>query len=205
MKRSAGILLLGSVMACSLAANVSYAAGNSGGFAGVLYGGLTVGGDELVTVEFEDGDDGTVEAGGFLLFGAGVKYRFENSPLEVQTTVGYHFDSENAENGDVGFSRIPLDVLGFYNTGNHRFGAGITYHLNPELSMDFDSDVMVSGNGDSIKFDNSIGLVADYNYLFGNNVAVGVRYTSIEYSSSRLAEDLDGSYIGITASYFLHN
>ncbi|PCI43222.1 MAG: hypothetical protein COB51_11815 [Moraxellaceae bacterium] len=200
MKKSVDVLLLGSVMAFSLGASQSYAAENSGGFAGVFYGGLTLGGDEIITVEYEEGDDGTIEGGGFFLFGGGVKYRLENSPLEVQATLGYHFDSENAENGDIEFTRFPIDVLGFYNTGNHRVGAGITYHLNPEFSIDIDSEF-----NDSIAFDNAVGFVTEYNYLFENNIAVGVRYTSIEYSPETFDGDLDGSYVGVTASYFLEN
>jgi hypothetical protein len=90
---------------------------------------------------------------------------------------------------------MPLDLLGFYRTGNHRFGGGVTYHLNPEFEIDTDF-----ADGD-IEFDNALGLVIEYDYFFSEGLSAGLRYTSIEYEASDFDEEIDGSYFGLIISF----
>jgi hypothetical protein len=153
--------------------------------------GVTSGGDKLAEIEYEHGSDRDIKAGGLLLFGAGFDYQFGNN-WEIQSTINYQFDRADADNGDVEFERFPLDVLGFYRNGSHRFGGGITYHMNPKYSIDVDNGV----SGD-VDFDDALGLVVEYDYFFSQNVSLGVRYTDIEYDASDFNETIDGSHFGI--------
>lgn len=158
----------------------------------VLTGGLTYGGDKIATIDYEDGDDANIRAGSLFLLGLGGDYRFSPN-WELQLTVNYQFDQANAENGDASFHRLPVDLLGFYRQGSHRFGGGVTYHINPEFEADFDD---IDGDFD-VDFDNALGLVVEYDYFFTDSVSLGVRYTSIEYEASDFNAEVDGSYFGL--------
>ena len=81
------------------------------GFNGLVGGGFTFGGEDLVTVTYDDGHTQDVRSGGLVTFYGGVEYRFD-SIFSLQTTIGYHIDSVSAENGSVRFSRYPLELLG---------------------------------------------------------------------------------------------
>lgn len=164
----------------------------------MLTGGITYGGDKLATISYTNGDDVDIHGGGLILLGAGGIYRF-NSNWETQVSVNYQFDKANARNGEATFDRIPIDFLGFYRTGSHRFGGGVTYHINPKFDSDFDLD-----NGkQKIEFDNALGAVIEYDYFFNNSLSLGVRYANIKYKSSDISGDVDGSYGGVLVNgYF---
>lgn len=158
----------------------------------MLTGGLTTGGDKIATIEYEDGDDADIRAGGEFLLGLGVDYRFTPN-WEFQLTLNYQVERENADNGDASFHRTPVELLGFYSQGPHRFGGGLTYHMNPEFETDFDDfDENVS-----IDFDDALGWVLEYDYFFSESASLGVRYTDIEYTAPSFSEKIDGSYVGL--------
>lgn len=153
----------------------------------LLGGGLTFGGDDFLDVEFEDGRSEELTAGGLLDLKAGIRYQQEGSPLVIQSTIGYHFDSVDAENGDADFTRYPLDLLAFYANDKHLFGGGITHHMNPKLDINFGS----LGFDGSAKLDDETGFVLEYNYKVSDKFSAAVRYVDISY------EEVDGSHGGI--------
>ena len=197
IESSVKLMVMISVACFSLGASQSFAQEGAGGVGLVLYSGITFGGEELVEVEAEFGADGELEAGGFILLGGGLKYSMERFPIDLQATLGVHFDVEFADNGDASFTRFPADVIAFYRAEKHRVGLGFTYHLNPKL--DFDIDGVVD---DAESLGNELGFVVEYNYLSAESVAVGVRYVDIDYFLPFFG-DLDGSYVGIVVNYFL--
>ena len=151
--------------------------------------GITYGGDKLATVHYTNGDDQDIHGGGLLLFGLGVDHQFGNQ-WELQATLNYLFDTSHAENGDVTFSRWPLDVLAFYRNGPHRIGGGITYHMNPT----FDADTPAVNF--TVDFDDAVGGIIEYDYFFTENVSLGVRGTLIDYKSDG-NESISGNSIGL--------
>lgn len=157
----------------------------------LLAGGFTIGGDNLVEVEYEDGSSDELDAGDLLDLKAGFLIDLHNYPITIQTTIGYHFDSVDAENGDASFNRLPLDLLAFYNIDKHRIGAGLSYHLNPELELEF------GGVNIDIDADNAMGLVLEYGNEVADNIIVGLRYVDIEYEFEGSSEKFDGSHVGI--------
>lgn len=152
---------------------------------------VTGGGDELAKVQllYDDGDRDTqtIEAGGLVYFYAGIQSN--EAPIPYRLTLGYFIDSVDAENGSVSFSRIPVEFMGLYNSGPHTLGAGLTYHLSPELDL---GDI---GLG-SYQADDALGLVLMYEYTFEGNFALGLRYTDISYEFEGV-EDVDGSNVGL--------
>lgn len=173
--------------------------GNEGGFDFVLTAGLTIGGDDFVEIEDDNGDHvDDLEAGGLIYLGAGGHYRFANSPLSIQAVYAYHWDSVDADNGDATFDRFELDMILFYNNGPHRFGAGMTQHFGPSLDVDIDYGF----NGD-IDFDDATGVLIEYGYMFSAHGGIGVRYTDIEYDLSDISgESVDGSNVGLFITGF---
>jgi len=172
------------------------------GFSPVLYFGLTFGGDTLAEIEYVDDDDDffgdrDIDAGGLLVLGGGFLFQFSEQPFSTQVTVGYHFDSEDADNGSVDYDRTTVDIIGFYNKNKHRLGAGITYHLSPELSIKFDD-----GPDSKVDFDDEAGLIVEYNYQATKNIHVGARYTAIEYSpSENTSDEIDANHLGLMFYY----
>ncbi|MAM88079.1 MAG: hypothetical protein CME36_12320 [unclassified Hahellaceae] len=161
--------------------------------------GLTTGGDELASLEFVDGDDADIKAGGLFSIAGGLGYQLPTSPLYLQSTIGYHFDSVNAENADASFSRVPFELLAFYTADQFRVGGGLSYHLSPELEFELD------GVGkESIKFDDAAGLVLQADYLATRKVGFGLRAVFIEYDTGQNgSEAVDGNQFGLQATIFL--
>lgn len=169
------------------------------GFSPVIGVALTGGGKTLVKVEFEDGGSRRISSGGLTDLFGGVEYRAPNGKFAIQTTIGYHFDRVSADNGSLSFSRVPLEVLGFWNADEHiRLGGG----LRKAFSSRFDT----SGAGNDISSDfnmtSSIGFVLQGEYLFGEHTSVFLRYVDESYKSSHLVGGkVDGNHGGLGVSY----
>lgn len=157
--------------------------------------GLTFGGDDLVQAWYEDGSSEKLEAGGLIDLKFGAQYSPKGSNYALQGTMGYHFDSMSADNGDASFSRIPLDLIAFLKHEKHRFGAGLSYNTATELdsggAIDFGK----------IKFDDATGLLLEYGYAYRPNLVFAARYLSIDYQASSFpnAPSVNGDHAGLYA------
>lgn len=157
----------------------------------VLEAGVHSGGDTLATVQFIDGDTQSIKAGGLISFAVGAGFDI-NETFESQLTFGYKFDSADAENGDIEFTRMPINAIFLYKSAQWRFGGGLTYHLDPTLE--------VSGAGagfaSNTDYDDALGFLLDARYFFSQRAYVGGRFTFIEYESQAGAT-FDGNSIGV--------
>ena len=162
--------------------------------------GFDFGGDTLVTVRFTDGTTQSIKANQGIYFGAGASILLTNpKDIEVEVALSYKEDSVTAANGEVVFSRVPLDALVFYRLPEHfRVGGGLTYHLNPKLST---SGVVGNIN---INFDDALGWVLQAEYLLPPRslrtpkMTVGARYTMLDYQTNGATAKSNG--VGITFS-----
>lgn len=162
----------------------------------LLGGGLTFGGDKLITVEYENGVDMAVRAGGMIAMYAGIDYRV-NDAFSFQATVGYHVDNTSARNADARFERYPLEVLAYYNVSpNWRVGGGARYVSNPKFKT---SGALNIGD---FAFDNTLGGVLEAEYLMNAHVGIKLRYVHETYESKQIAEKIDGSHVGILANFY---
>jgi Outer membrane protein beta-barrel domain len=152
------------------------------------------GGEALVTVTFASGETDNIKSNRGLFFGGGVSIVNDAKDLETEITLSYKFDSITASNGDVTFSRLPLDGLVFYRTPSVRVGGGVTYHLNPDLSGSG-----VAG-GLNVNFKNSLGLVAQVDWRLSDNVNLGLRYTKLDYDVEGSSGSVKSNGIGIVLS-----
>ena len=120
-------------------------------------------------------------------------------------TIGYHFDEVSADNGDITFERYPLELIPFYNFRNHRIGAGLSYHLSPEL------DLKELG-GSKVEFDDALGWLIEYDYSFSGwrsgGFVLGARYLWIDYQVEKVDDrrvpgcfEFDGNHVGIHVDF----
>ena len=169
--------------------------------------GLTHGGDELAEVEVyydDDSHDEDLRAGELITIAAGIVVYFPMPSWSLQTSIGYHTDDVGDYNDDIKFDRYPLELIPFYNFRNHRLGAGLSYHLSPELDL---KDI----GGPKVEFDDALGWLIEYDYSFSGwekgGFVLGVRYLWIDYEVDKVSNirtpsnDVDGNHAGIHVNY----
>lgn len=141
-----------------------------------LMGGLTGGGDELARVRFSDGYTESIRAGGLLHLNAGLIWQSPLVPVSMQATIGWHGDSINASNGDITFTRYPVEVLGFWHGApNWRFGGGARFVNGAK----FESDV--NGFSDTVRYKDTVGLVVEGGFRVFPGGWLNLRYTDESY------------------------
>lgn len=169
--------------------------------------GLTNGGDELAEAEVSyngDSHDEDLRAGELITFTGGIVVYFPLSAWSLQTSIGYHSDSVGDYDDDITFDRYPLELIPFYNFGNHRIGAGLSYHLSPELDL---KEIY----GPKVEFDDALGWLVEYDYSFSGwgsgGFVLGVRYMWINYEVDEVngihtsGIEFDGNHAGIHVNY----
>lgn len=170
-----------------------------------LFGGLTGGGDKLATVRFNDGSTESINAGGLVHLGIGFVWQPVLAPVSVQATIGWHGDTITADNGDLKFTRVPIELLGYLHPAPHvRIGGGVRWVTSPELKTD------VPGINDTIRFKDTTGAVIEGGYRFGSRTWVNLRYTVEDYEAESVngfavlpAGKSSGRSIGINVVFML--
>jgi outer membrane protein with beta-barrel domain len=142
----------------------------------MLKAGLDTGGDKLLTVTFTDGSTKTIRANEGLFVGVGASIVNETKDMEAELSLSAKFATISANNGDVTWTRFPLDALVFYRFPSFRVGGGLTYHMNPKVSS---SGVALIPS--DVQIDNALGYVLQADYRFGEKIGLGLRYTGLEY------------------------
>lgn len=172
---------------------------------------LSGGGDKIGEITYyRENEDGNRErtgssnmtAGGLfaLNLGAGIRPFSNGSEWETQITLGYKSNNKDGENGKINFTRYPVDIIQFYNLNKLRFGAGITYHMSPDLSS------KVNGNTADFDLESALGFTFQVDYFFEKAIFIGAKVELIEYQQKSYEYDsaisdesktLDGNNIGI--------
>ena len=156
--------------------------------------GYDTGGDTLVTVIFTNGDQENIKANRGLFFGAGVSIVNDAKDVETEISLSYKIDDITASNGDVTWSRWPLDLLVFYRLPSVRLGGGATYHLNP----DFSGSGVASGL--NVNFKSSLGYILQADYRINEKTNIGLRYTFLDYELEGSSIKAHSNGIGIVFS-----
>lgn len=170
--------------------------GTKPGFHFVINGGMTYGGDTIATAHYTDGTTSDIKGGSLIQIGVGGLYQFENTPLALMLSANYHFDSAFGQNGDITFSRVPIEALAYY-TGKERFriGGGVRIVNSPELNA------TINGLTDKIIFDSTTGLVAEVGYQLAQQGWINFRFVSEKYTANKITWSGGAvtSLVGITA------
>lgn len=156
--------------------------------------GADFGGDTLVTVLFTNGESENIKSNEGLSLGGGISLVSDDKKIETEISLSYKFNMINASNGDVTWSRWPVDVLTFYRWPAVRVGAGITYHLNPEL------DGSGVASGINVDFKNSLGFALQSDWRITEKMNLGLRYTILDYETKNGGGSVDANGFGIVFS-----
>ncbi|MDO6705397.1 outer membrane beta-barrel protein [Photobacterium sp. 1_MG-2023] len=168
----------------------------------IIGAGYDIGGDTMTTAYYTDGSSTKVKsAEGLSLFG-GIDYFLQDS-LKLRGTIGYKFSSASASNGEMTFSRIPVDLLLLRGYQRHQIGAGATYHTGVEFECDVSG--YYGGCDGTVDFKDSFGFLVHYEYrvpLENNNAfVIGARYTHIDYEVKDFDVEFDGSGFGVNLGF----
>ena len=106
------------------------------------------------------------------------------------------FEAANCESS---FRLYPVDMLILSRLEKISFGGGLTYHLNPKLS------IVAPGLNDSFSFDNALGFKIEANYIFPSKTeasySLGLEYTNIDYDYEGTSFDGSGFNLMLTSSF----
>jgi hypothetical protein len=163
-------------------------------------GGVTFGGDKLLSnVRYDDGYSEDIQAGQFVYLYGGLRYQAVPQ-FSVQATLGYHVDdTREARNGSARFVRYPVEVLGHFHLDDQvRLGGGVRFVNGAR----FDSDGSLSV-GDR-RFDNTIGVVLEGEYVLASEFGLKLRFVSETYRARPPFDDeVNGSHVGLLLNWYL--
>src|SRR5262245_11094772 len=164
-------------LALALVAAPSYAVGVNPTFKI----GYDFGGDTLIEVQSSSGATRKLKAGQGLFLGAGASILSDAKDLEGEVTLSYKYANITAQNGDINWSVLPLDGLIFYRMPNFRIGGGLTFHTNPTLKGSG------AATGLQANYKDAAGLVLQADYIFGERIKLGMRFTGIKYKAETVS------------------
>jgi hypothetical protein len=163
----------------------------------LLKAGYDAGGETLVSVTFTNGDRENIKANEGFYVGGGATILDTDRSMEYQLTLAYKFEMVNASNGDIEWTRIPLEALAFYRVQHARVGGGLAYHMNPRVEG---SGVV---GGLDVKFKNALGFIFQADWLITPKIALGARYTWLEYDAKSPASGSAKSN-GVGLAFSIH-
>jgi len=147
----------------------------------VFRSGLEFGGDNLVKVNTTGGSGSkSIDANDGVSVGGGASIATDSKDIEAEVALSYKFAGIKATNGDIDWTVLPLDALVFYRLPKFRLGGGLTYHMSPKLKG---SGVVSSLNA---TYKDALGVVLQADYRFTQKIALGLRYTNVNYKASSI-------------------
>lgn len=160
--------------------------------------GYEMGGDKVVEVVYTDGSSDSINGGdGFFLNVGSLTELTNEGDWQLGLSVGFKYSGITASNGDISLTRFPVQATIYKDLDEHRFGLGFVYH----------SGITLDGSGEgswvndySDDLTSQVGVEVQYGYSFNPYWSLGVRYTSITYTSDALDKDIDASSGGIIVS-----
>lgn len=153
--------------------------------------GYDTGGETLVTVTFTNGERSSIKANQGFYFGGGVSILNDAKTVETEVSLSWKFQSITASNGDVTWTRFPLDALVFYRLPRVRVGAGLTYHMSPKL----DGSGVAGGLNTEVK--DAAGGVLQADWRITEAMNLGLRYTALEYKDKTTSTAAKSNGVGV--------
>ncbi len=159
-------------------------------------GGLTAGGDRLVTARYINGSDESLRGGGTIQVHGGLEFRVAPA-VTMALSVGYHVDAIDTFWGSTWFGRVPIEALAHVRIHpNWRIGGGMRWAVDPTLSSDgFAPDV-------DEHFRSSFGPVIEIEYLFNPRLGLKLRGVSERYKSKAGLPTVDGDHVGLMLNFY---
>jgi hypothetical protein len=133
------------------------------------------GGDPIGTILFVGGTTQDIDSGNGLSAGGGFYHRISTS-FGMKYTAALKVSFSAANNADVMKSVLPIDIVPYYQNGDHRFGLGLSHHLSPKVDWDW---LLPTTN-----FDDATGVVFEYAWK-----RLSFSYTDIDYETGPMSID----------------
>jgi hypothetical protein len=159
-------------------------------------GGVTAGGDRLVTARYIDGSDESLHGGGTIQIHAGLEFRVAPA-VTLALSAGYHVDAIDTFWGSTWFGRVPIEALGHVRVDPRwRIGGGVRFTVDPTLSSDgFAPDV-------DEHFRSSVGPVLEVEYLFNPWLGLKLRGVIERYESKAGLPSVNGNHVGLMLNFY---
>ena len=152
------------------------------------------GGDTLVEITYVDGSKADIDAGRGLVIGGGVNLGI-TPEIFLQAAASWKFTTvPQASNGDLTWTRFPLELSAFYKMDKIRVGGGIAYHMANKLKG---TGIASAYNVD---FDDALGFNLGVEYKMSDKFAITSRYTIIDYSAS--GGSANGNSFGVGMNWY---
>ena len=181
------LLLTVAFTACSMLHASAYAQMNWLKVQPVFTLGQSNGGETLLTVVYNTGEKQKFKAGGGSFVTAGAVARMTNRPFDVSLTIGYHVDKDKAIDGEVEFSRVPVELIGYLRAlPNLRVGLGV----RSAQQVKFSANVRGVDYAD-YKFKSGASPIIEGDWFFTPRWSLGVRHVQ---------EKVHTTYFGETAT-----
>ena len=167
--------------------------------------GLALGGDDLIHVEFDTGDDTTLSAGNGVVADLGVlavPFWFGPVGLGAALNLGIKYAGIEASNGSASFTRFPLVAAarGMYRLAD-------TWSILASAGMHYDLGASLSGDGVlrdiDLDSDTALGwLIEAGAYYDEGSLALDItlRYTALEYELGGV--HVDAWSVGLFAGFY---
>ncbi|OLY93294.1 hypothetical protein SAMN05444008_10788 [Cnuella takakiae] len=154
----------------------------------LLGGALELGGDNIATVYFTNGEDQKVNAGQGGSIAVGGQLKLANAPrFLLRTTVGFKYLTTQADNVHIRLTRIPfITTANWMVAPKLRIGAGLSAHTGIRFKT--------GGIGDDMKFKGAVGPILEIAYS-----GIGLSYTAMKYTDTE-KNTYSANAIGITIS-----
>ena len=161
------------------------------------------GSSDLVKGTYTNGSPFAIKAGNGLAVAAGVSYSL-NANTDLQFSVGHERTTTASSDGEFAFTRVPVELLGFYNLGDHwRLGGGLRLATSARL----ESTGSVSSVG-NYTFSPKPGYVLEAQYLTKRKAnplgRFGISFKlvdeSFEYAPTNYTAK--GHHLGVSLIYY---
>ena len=166
--------------------------------------GFALGGDDLLHVEFDSGDDTTLSAGNGFVFDLGalaIPVWIDRVGLGASVKLGIKYAGIEASNGSASFTRFPLVAA---LRGTYRIAGAWSVLLSPGLHYDLSASLSGDGVlGDiDLDSDTALGWMIEAGAYYGEGslaLDITLRYTGLEYELGGV--QVDASSFGLFAAF----
>jgi len=159
--------------------------------------GLSVGGQTINTVQYQDGSSSSISSGTGGIIHAGLDWRIDDA-FSTQLTVGYQFrETPAADNGSASFTRIPIDLLFYYHPDQKwRVGGGAEFVESPKLNGSGAASYAAED------FKNTVGAIVEVEYFFTPHSSLKFRGVKETYKPQNGGDSINGSYGALIGDYY---
>lgn len=170
--------------------------------------GVGFGGENFASGHYvNSGEYWEIGTGSGMKYAIGADYRISEK-VTLQGSVGREVSTvPNAANGDLTFTRVPVELLGFYNLSKEfRVGGGLRYATNSNMT----GNGVVAGWSGLGGYEASTGGVLEAQYLFATSQAkearsaqfgLSVRFVSESFRKDGVTRGGDHGEAGLVLYY----